>query len=218
MLECTGLGNPRAIRDLRRLIAEREPSLFFISETKFLSSQFRNWTYQFKFKGCFPIDCTRRSGGLVFLWREPFDVSIQSFSGGHIDCVNKYGDFRWRFTGFYGNPVASLRGISWKLLHRLGDIHELRHLPWLVGGDFNEILFELIYESVTSLLGYLDICGLHDLPYTGPRFTWSNKRQGDNLIFARLDRFVCNQAWQSIFPHAEALNLEFAGSDHRPIS
>lgn len=47
------------------------------------------------------------------LWREPFEVSIQSFSGGHIDRVVKYGELRWRFTGFYGNPVISLRGLSW---------------------------------------------------------------------------------------------------------
>lgn len=37
-------------------------------------------------------------------------------------------------------------------------------------------------------------------------------------MFARLDRFVCNHAWQGLFPYAEAKNLEFAGSDHRTIS
>lgn len=127
MLECTGAW---------------DPSLLFISETKVFSAQFRNWTSQIHFDGYFPVDCSRRSGGLVLFWREPFKVSIQSFSDGHIDSVVNYGDLRWRFTGFYGNPVVSLRVLSWQLLNHLGNIHELRHLPWLVGGDFNEVLFE----------------------------------------------------------------------------
>lgn len=42
-LECAGLGNPRAIQNLRRLIAESSPSLIFISETKLFSYKGRNW-------------------------------------------------------------------------------------------------------------------------------------------------------------------------------
>ncbi|KAM7258105.1 hypothetical protein ACFE04_013846 [Oxalis oulophora] len=52
----------------------------------------------------------------------------------HIDVV--VGE-SWRCTGFYGNPVASLRKHSW--LH-LQNLKSASNLPWLVGGDFNEIL------------------------------------------------------------------------------
>lgn len=33
-LECAGLGNPRAFRELWRLIAEKDPTLLFLSKTK----------------------------------------------------------------------------------------------------------------------------------------------------------------------------------------
>lgn len=46
---------------------------------------------------------------------------------------------KWRFTG---NPVCGLRDNSWQFLRRLAGIHELKNIRWLVGGDFNEILYE----------------------------------------------------------------------------
>lgn len=69
------------------------------------------------------------------------DITIRSYFPGHIDCIIKEGMKEWRFTGFYGNPIASLRKFSGQLLRRLAGLQELKHLPWLVGGDFNEILF-----------------------------------------------------------------------------
>lgn len=63
----------------------------------------------------------------------------------------------------------------------------------------------------------LDECGLQDVKSRGDYFTWFNRRQGSDMIFARLDRYVCNSEWQQMFPTAEFENLGFFGSDHRPI-
>lgn len=104
-----GLENPCAIRDLGRLLAERNPLLLFISETKLVASQCRSWTGKFSFNGNFAVDCCGRSGGLLLLWPEPLDITIISYSPGHIDCIIKEYTKEWRFTGFYGNPNASLR-------------------------------------------------------------------------------------------------------------
>lgn len=38
--------------------------------------------------------------------------------------------------------VTSKCPFSWELLHRLEGIAELRDMPWIVGGDFNEICFD----------------------------------------------------------------------------
>ncbi|XP_073060288.1 uncharacterized protein [Primulina eburnea] len=64
----------------------------------------------------------------------------------------------------------------------------------------------------------LEDCGLQDLFCKGDKFTWSNRRKGDDAIFARLDRFVCNLDWRRRFPTASVENLDYFGSDHRPIS
>ncbi|KAF4369735.1 hypothetical protein F8388_010566 [Cannabis sativa] len=43
----------------------------------------------------------------------------------------------WNFTGIYGDPVKNQRHNSWALLQRLS---EEASGPWLIGGDFNEVL------------------------------------------------------------------------------
>ena len=61
------------------------------------------------FSNGFYVDCMNRRGGLALLWKAEVDLSIKSFSEGHIDSVVKQeeGGLIWRFTGFYGNPVAN---------------------------------------------------------------------------------------------------------------
>lgn len=46
------------------------------------------------------MDSDGRRGGLMILWRGPFDVNIQSYSKGHIDCIVKHEGRNWRFTWF----------------------------------------------------------------------------------------------------------------------
>ena len=43
--------------------------------------------------------------GLLHLWRNDWDMSICSFSKGHIDSVVTLANGEsWRFTSFYGHP------------------------------------------------------------------------------------------------------------------
>lgn len=43
-------------------------------------------------------DCVRSSGGLLLFWTENIDISIQSYSKGHMDCIVKHWPKKWRFT------------------------------------------------------------------------------------------------------------------------
>lgn len=65
-----------------------------------------------------------------------FEESLKS----HIDVEiqDDKGKHRWLFTGFYGAPDVRNKVETWDLLRRLGRNNSL---PWLVGGDFNDILF-----------------------------------------------------------------------------
>lgn len=169
----------------------------------------------------FAVDSKKRKGGLILLWRDPFSVVIQSFSDGHIDCIVKNGVTSWRFAGFYGYPTVALRTQSWQLLQLLADILELKMFPCLVGKDFNEIWYDSkkakgfsrpIYQIV-AFSDTLKKCDLYDLHAKGDPYSWCNKRQGDENILARLDRFVCNFDLHSRFSTAEAKHLAYYGSD-----
>ncbi|XP_073291073.1 uncharacterized protein [Primulina huaijiensis] len=142
----------------------------------------------------------QKSGGLVLLWKEPYEINICSYSIGHIDCIVKIDQLEWRFTGFYGNPKIFDRNLSWKLLWRLHSIPELKLLPWLVGGDFNEILSESEkvggcsrpLQQMRDFRNTLSDCKLCDLKVIGDPFTWCNRMKNKEIIFKRLDRFLCN--------------------------
>ena len=137
-----GLGNQRAFNGLKRLIAEEDPTLLFICENKLTSGQCGSLRSKLGYNGCFIQNCMGKKGGLILLWKSPVAVEIKSSSLGHIDAIVSHDHWCWRFTGFYGNPVTEQRKFSWQLLVKLGSIPELSQLPWLVGGDFNEILFD----------------------------------------------------------------------------
>ena len=87
----------------------------------------------------------------------------------------------WRLTGFYGEPSWDKRHLSWQYIH---DLHNSSSLPWLIVGDFNEILLcdekeggndrpSIVMQNFRECL---DDCGLVDLGYVGDKFTL---RRGD---------------------------------------
>lgn len=46
----------------------------------------------------------------------------------------------------------------------------------------------------------LAMCDLRDLGCVGSLFTWCNNREGDHIIFERLDCFLANSHWCELFP------------------
>ncbi|XP_059446454.1 uncharacterized protein LOC132178000 [Corylus avellana] len=63
----------------------------------------------------------------------------------------------------------------------------------------------------------LEECNLGDLGYSGPKFTWSNKRQDDTYSQERLDRAVGNRGWCDMYKSARVLVMAARASDHNPI-
>ena len=62
-----------------------------------------------------------------------------------------------------------------------------------------------------------DHCNLLDLGFSGPKFTWTNKRDIGNLIQERLDRCWATPSWKVLFPEANVSHLARINSDHCPL-
>ncbi|CAN1136889.1 Transposon TX1 uncharacterized 149 kDa protein [Linum perenne] len=58
----------------------------------------------------------------------------------------------------------------------------------------------------------VDLCGLSDIPFSGPRFTW-----GRNGVLSRIDRALVNAQWIQAFPESVVSHIHKIKSDHRPI-
>lgn len=91
------------------------------------------------FDYCFNNDSKGKSGGLGLFWDSSTKFSIMSYSKGHIDTIISDVSKEWRFTRFYGNSRTEDQKDSWTILARLKILY---HPPWIVGGDFNEIVFD----------------------------------------------------------------------------
>lgn len=56
-----------------------------------------------------------------------------------------------------------------------------------------------------------------DLGFSGPTFTWTNRRDIGGLIQTRLDRCWANPSWTLAFPEANVTHLPRISSDHCPL-
>lgn len=99
------------------------------------------------------------------------------------------------------------------------------NLPWLCMGDFNEVLYlwekaskrEADRHRTVAFRDFLDSCSLMDLDSKCCKFTWTNNREGADLVKKRLDRALCNWPWRIQFPSAKVFALPVIGSDHSPL-
>jgi hypothetical protein len=98
--------------------------------------------------------------------------------------------------------------------------------PWLLAGDFNEILFAHEKEGgkqrhqrcMDKFRQVLEDCGVEDLGFGGDRFTWRNNNHSvEGYIRERLDRAVANVDCQEMFPEFRVVNGDPKHSDHRPV-
>lgn len=153
------------------------------------------------------------------------NVNILSYSQGHIDTFIVVQPASFFFTDFYGNPDHNLRVSSWNLLNKIATTHNNSELGWIIGGDFNEILYDSekcggiprASHLINNFRSTLSLNKLSSLNSTGPRFTWTNNIKHCENIVARLDRFVADDTWRLNFSNFKATNLDFYSSDHRAI-
>ncbi|KAK9986163.1 hypothetical protein SO802_031114 [Lithocarpus litseifolius] len=92
-------------------------------------------------------------------------------------------------------------------------------------GDFSEVLigddkFGGRHININRALEFKDCVDTYnflDLGFSGPKFTWSNKRQVSNLILERIDRCFVNPVWRILYLEASVTHLPRIFSDHCPV-
>lgn len=141
---CHGLGSPRTVRALKRLVKNSSPHLIFLQETLLKQHELEKVRLNLNFGGMIYVDSSGhfRSGGIALFWKTTNAISLNSCSLHHIDVT--IGDpvlnLEWRFTGIYGYLDGAQKVKTWELLRSL---HSHYSRPWLCAGDFNEILFNV---------------------------------------------------------------------------
>lgn len=150
------------------------------------------------------------------------DVDIIGSSFQEIHSHVKVSGLSFLLTSLYASPFFDRRKLLWDSLSSLGPSIIL---PWLILGDFNDIssaskkfggLPPNRYK-ISCFNNFLHACNLVDLGFEGPRFTWTNCRDHNNIIRTRIDRGHASPSWLQLFPNTKIFHLPRVRSDHCPL-
>jgi hypothetical protein len=166
------------------------------------------------------------AGGIVVAWkRDNITVDVCKISFQYIHLHVKYpNDDWWYLTPIYASPIETIRSVLWEELKNIA-----QHMidPWLLAGDFNDIMcaeekrggVAASTRKCNIFKDRIDVCKLMDIGAMGPKFTWRGPLyHGGQRIYERLDRALCNSHWRLLFPdgYVKVLpRMDF--SDHHPI-
>lgn len=219
-----GAGNAEFRRAFFDLIARYKPNVVLLTETRVGGDRATAIINSLGFHRHYKVDPMGYAGGLWLLWNdEQINMHIEGHTFQEIHAVAEVSaTIRVLLSFVYGSPDRNRRKILWS---NLVSVASLTDMPWLVCGDFNDILSpsekwgrrDACRTRMGEFQNCINSCGLSDLGFTGPKFTWINKRSEGGLVLERLDRFLGNGGWISLFPDSTNYHLPRLKSDHNPI-
>jgi hypothetical protein len=124
----------------------------------------------------------------------------------------------------YGDPYHRQTNQIW---NEVADfVYDNSTLPMLCVGDMNDLLYDVDKNSpnvnrarMYTFRSLVKQCGFFDLGYSGPAYTWTNKRFSSKPTFERLDHCLVNAEWCASYPISNVYNMPIIHnlSDHAAI-
>jgi hypothetical protein len=140
---CRGLGQPRTVQDLERLLRAHRPKLLFLSETRHNKVALDSLRWRLGLKHCVSFIDEGKGGGVALFWDESIDVELLKINSRVIDVMihDQQKNMKWRSTFVYGEPRRHQRYLMWDLLKKM---KPMQNAPWLMLGYFNEVMYVVI--------------------------------------------------------------------------
>ncbi|KAF7154153.1 hypothetical protein RHSIM_Rhsim01G0092300 [Rhododendron simsii] len=207
------------------LVTKNRPSIVFLMETKNNKVLLETIRSRLGFDASNYVDPDGLAGGLALWWKNDvsIDIEISTKNIVHTIVTDKVNSSVWAASFIYGCPSREGRDQVWENLKCIG---QSETLPWLCIGDFNEVLS--IGDKVggnlpsqrrlSSFHEMLNECGLVDLGFKGPRYTWRNNRSDEGFIMERIDMAFANSQWREMHDKALVFVEAAIGSDHNPLA
>ncbi|XP_023875588.2 uncharacterized protein LOC111988064 [Quercus suber] len=220
-----GALKPNFQNPVRELTRNHDPAIFVVMETKLGGERAREITNRLPFDGAIHTDTIGYAGGLWLLWNSD-KVEVLNLANTeqeiHVEVKACSADSAWLFSAIYASPRSKERQVLWNNLAKVAKLH---NKPWLIAGDFNEPLIEgnkfggrgVSLNCFLLFKECLDMCNMIDLWFSSLRYTWTTKRDINDLILERIDRFFMNPSWCVLYPDAKVTHLPRCHSNHCPI-
>jgi hypothetical protein len=160
------------------------------------------------------------------MWNDELQVTVHSSSLHIILATAVYSTRNLKFglVCIYGDPYHRQTSAIWEEVAAF--VHDNSTLPMLCMGDMNELLYDMDKNSTninrSRLYAFRSLvknCGFFDLGFSGPAYTWTNKRFSSKPTYERLDRCLVNADWCDVFPISNVYNMPIIHtlSDHAAI-
>ncbi|KAF7814603.1 reverse transcriptase [Senna tora] len=206
-----GAGSPEFRRIILDMKQRYRPNVIFVSETRIEGNRADNVINSLDFTGRFKVDPIGYAGGLWILWNmNDIKLSVVGHTFQEVHAIMEV-PFQPPFlvSFIYASPTLEIRKCLW---NNLVNVSKHNSLPWVVCGDFNEMLHQdekwggnpASLNRIKEFKECVEKSELTDLWFIGQKYTWFNKRSDGAMIFERIDRFLANAEWIQLFP--EALN------------
>ncbi|XP_074313656.1 uncharacterized protein LOC141648843 [Silene latifolia] len=164
-----------------------------------------------------------KGGRIWFLWNpQGFDVNIEDITSQtiHAYVKDKINGRAFWFTCVYGFNDLGMRSALWDSLKSYS--HHCAE-AWAIGGDFNNVLTylerigaEVSLAEIQPFQDCIEYCQVQDIKAIGSFFTWNNKQGATTRKYSRLDSFLVNEEWLSVYPDAYANFMPERIFDHCP--
>ena len=73
-------------------------------------------------------------------------------------------------------------------------------------------------QQMANFVDAVNWCGLRDIGFIGPKFTWLYERSDGFQIREQLDKALAGTNWVNLFPMACLHHLTSSASDHSPLA
>lgn len=130
-------------------------------------------------------------GRIILIWKDPTNVCILSQSIQMIICEVDFPNFPpIIYSAIYASNLSEERTGLWVELLNVHTALALDTKPWMIGGEFNQILNSYEHSSFChSSHSYqmyqfresLFQLGVFDLRFYGPVHTWTNNRDATHV-------------------------------------
>ena len=183
---CQGAGNVTFCNHAYKLHRRHSPKFFIIVEPRIVEERAQTAINTLPYTHSRRVDPTSFSGGIWLLWNESssFKVEILTHSKHSLHAPVKVfsPSLAFLLTTVYASPNFAKQKVFWNYLENLATTVSL---PWVLLVDFNDMMFEdekmgglpLNRTRIVAFKNCKDKCGLMDLGFQGPRFTWTIKAQ-----------------------------------------
>ncbi|KAL5832771.1 hypothetical protein ACOSQ3_016445 [Xanthoceras sorbifolium] len=160
--------------------------IFVILEPRISGKRATSIISKLGFASSFIVEADGFSGGFWLLWKPTrVSVGVVASSRQSITALVSENAKVFILTIVYASPNVMFRRSIWGYLHK---IRKCFKGPWLVAGDFNEIVSLSEKRggrsnfSKSGFLEWINNNGLIDMGFIGQKFTWMAKRGVGNEI------------------------------------